>query len=319
MSHHRNRPSESMNGPGEAVRPMGKRPAPASAKGRPREEPSSLHAPSNCRWAYVAGTVRTTPTVNAAGVLWTCRLRDQGTTPLFLREECEACGRWSVREGPARSEWPDGAEEPSQSSASPVTRVRYRRGAAIIQEGARADVLYTILSGTAKLYKMTSSSRAIGIDICAPGSPLGAEWMLQESLFPATAVALEDTTCVAVSRRVVLTLLNEHPALVRELVSQAGEHLSNLMSRMAQLAGARVEARFAHLFLALADKIGVREDGRIAIRIPLLRQDLADLTGTTVETTIRLMSRWDREGILTTQVGGFVIRHRKTLERFRRS
>jgi hypothetical protein len=161
------------------------------------------------------------PTVDAASVLWTCRLREQAAA-VFTREECESCRRWCPREGLVSSKWICGSGENPQPSASPVARTRYRRGETIIQEGARADVLCTILSGTAKLFKMTSSSRAIGIDICGPGSPLGAEWMLQEMSFPATAVALEDTTCVTVSHRVVVSLLNEHPSLARSKPTARG-------------------------------------------------------------------------------------------------
>lgn len=143
--------------------------------------------------------------------------------------------------------------------------------------------------------------------------------MLRETSFPATAAALEEATCVKVSRRVVVSLLNEHPPLLRELVCQISEHVSNLMTRIADLAGARVEARLAHLLLALADKVGLQDGGKIAIRIPLLRQDLADLTGTTIETSIRVMSRWDKQGIVTSEPGGFVIRDRRALERLRRT
>jgi CRP-like cAMP-binding protein len=100
-------------------------------------------------------------------------------------------------------------------------------------------------------------------------------------------------------------------------VSETSEYLLSLMSQAADVAGARVEARFAHLFLALAAKVGTRENGRVAIKIRLARQDLADLTGTTVETSIRLMRRWHQQGLVTTKAGGFVIRDLATLELLR--
>jgi CRP/FNR family transcriptional regulator len=205
------------------------------------------------------------------------------------------------------------------SSASPIGRVAYRRGASIIQEGVPADVLYTILSGAAKLCKTTASGRAIGFGISAPGSPLGAEWILQGSMSAVMAVALDDTICAAVPRQMVAAFLDEHPLLLREVVCEIGMHERHLMNRIAEVAGARVEVRFAHLFLELAVKVGVRQHGQITIRAPLLRQDLADLTGTTVESSIRLMTRWGRLGIVTTQPGGFVIRDWAALERLRRS
>lgn len=213
------------------------------------------------------------------------------------------------------TEWASGANEPAPSSPSPIGRVQYRRGAAIIQEGAPANFLHTILSGTVKLFKTTPSRRSIGIGISGPGSPLGSEWILQGSPFVTMAVALEDTTCVATPRRAVVNLLDAHPALLRELIAEVSEYELGLITRIAEVAGAGVHSRFANLFLDLALKVGVRKDGRIVIRIPLRRQDLADLTATRVETTIRLMRRWEKQGLVTTQAGGFVIRDVAQLER----
>jgi len=293
--------------------------SPVAAQLGPRDELPSRQTPWNCGWAHVAGTVRTAPTADAPGVLWSCRIRERAAAPLFTREECRACGRWCPREGIVSADWTSGACASPPSSASPIRHVHYRRGSPIIQEGAPADVLYTILSGTAKLFKLTSSGSAIGIGISVPGSPLGAEWILEGSSFATMAVALEGTTCIAAPRHVVVSLLDRHPLLLRELLCEISQRERYLMGRIAELGGARVEARFAHLFLELAVRVGVREHGQIVIRTPLLRQDLADLAGTTVETSIRLMSRWNKQGIVTTRAGGFVIRDRTTLEHLRRS
>ena len=80
-------------------------------------------------------------------------------------------------------------------------------------------------------------------------------------------------------------------------------------------AGGRVETRFAHLFLKLADKAGRAGPEGIAIQMALSRQDLADLTGTTIETCIRIMSRWSKEGLVRTERNGFVVLDRAALER----
>lgn len=76
----------------------------------------------------------------------------------------------------------------------------------------------------------------------------------------------------------------------------------------------RVEGRFARLFLKLADQIGKPERGGIFVAMPLTRQELADLTGTTIETAIRIMSRWQKDDIVRTEKDGFVIVDRKALQ-----
>ena len=49
--------------------------------------------------------------------------------------------------------------------------------------------------------------------------------------------------------------------------------------------------------------------------MPLSRQELADLTGTTIETCIRIMSRWNKDEVVRTEKDGFVVLDRGELER----
>lgn len=76
-----------------------------------------------------------------------------------------------------------------------------------------------------------------------------------------------------------------------------------------------METRFAHLFLKLADRMGRPSPDGTFIPMPLSRQELADLTGTTLETCIRIMSRWGKESVVRTEKDGFNLLDRRTLER----
>jgi CRP/FNR family transcriptional regulator len=76
---------------------------------------------------------------------------------------------------------------------------------------------------------------------------------------------------------------------------------------MADMTGS-VEYRVARLFLTLAERLGHKRDGEIFLPLPLSRQDIADLVGTTIETAIRIMSRWQKEGVVETDPRGFLVR-----------
>jgi CRP/FNR family transcriptional regulator len=73
------------------------------------------------------------------------------------------------------------------------------------------------------------------------------------------------------------------------------------------LAGERVERRLAHILLKLADRTGRKGPDGTLITIPLSRQDLADMAGTTLETAIRLMSRFNLLGMVKTLKGGYLL------------
>ena len=93
------------------------------------------------------------------------------------------------------------------------------------------------------------------------------------------------------------------------------QRIVELTRRIPEVAGGRVETRFAHLFLKLADKMGRPGAEGTSIPMALSRQDLADLTGTTIETCIRIMSRWGKEGRVRTDKDGFVVLDRAELEK----
>jgi CRP-like cAMP-binding protein len=50
------------------------------------------------------------------------------------------------------------------------------------------------------------------------------------------------------------------------------------------------------------------------IPMPLSRQELADMTGTTIETAIRIMSRWSKQDIVRTEKDGFTLVNREELD-----
>jgi len=79
------------------------------------------------------------------------------------------------------------------------------------------------------------------------------------------------------------------------------------MINMQTLAGERVERRMAHILYKLANRLGHAEADGILITIPLSRQDLADMACTTLETAIRTVSRFNKEGLIATRRGGYVV------------
>jgi CRP-like cAMP-binding protein len=69
------------------------------------------------------------------------------------------------------------------------------------------------------------------------------------------------------------------------------------------LAADPVEARLAAALVRIAEREGVRTRDRLTLPFQLTRQSLADMTGTTVETAIRVLGRWQREGLLDEEDG----------------
>ena len=126
---------------------------------------------------------------------------------------------------------------------------------------------------------------------------------------------MEPTLCLRLPKEDFYELLERRPSLVRGLLMAMTHRLVLLTNRLAERTGGRVETRFARFFLKLADDIGQPNDKGVLIPMPLARQDLADLLGTTVETSIRIMSRWGKDGVVLTRKEGFLVANPGVLER----
>lgn len=186
----------------------------------------------------------------------------------------------------------------------------YIRGDSLFDEGDAATHFFVVLTGRVKVFKRASSGQDRILEMFGAGGLLGAVAVYEQRPYPAAAEAMEATRCLVTPSDAMFALLEERPTLVRGLLGSLSIRLIELTSRLTDLTAGRIEARLARLFLKLADQLGRPDRGGVFIPLVLSRQELADLTGTTIETTIRIMSRWNKEAILRTEKDGFVLLRR---------
>ena len=206
-------------------------------------------------------------------------------------------------------------EDVDRQRLGEITSVKqFSRGEEIFREGSPPEFSYLIVTGRVKIFKITPAGRDIILELFSAGDLFGAIAAYRGIPYPASAAALEDATLLQVPQKKFFMLLEQHPSLVRGLLLSLTQRLVQLTNRIASLTGGRLEPRFARLFLKLADEVGKSGPEGQVVPLALSRQELADMTGTTIETCIRLMSRWSKEGIVRTGKDGFVLLDRKTLE-----
>jgi len=196
-----------------------------------------------------------------------------------------------------------------------VARVQqFAKGDLIFEQDSPSE-FYAITSGRVKIFKMMPNGKDVILEVFGPGDPLGAVAAYMDRPFPASASALEDTTCVIIPRGAFFRLLETQPSLVRGLLLGLTTRLVELTNRLAELTGGRIEPRFARLFLKLGSEMGRADRGGSFIPLALSRQELADMTGTTIETCIRIMSRWNKDDVVRTEKDGFILLDLAELER----
>ncbi|MDJ0764763.1 MAG: Crp/Fnr family transcriptional regulator [Myxococcota bacterium] len=199
--------------------------------------------------------------------------------------------------------------------AKETTLLKLDRQAFVWNEGDVSRYLYFIVNGRVKLIKHSETGKDVIIEIYGPGEPIGEMALFVGGTYTTAAVCLSPTELLCVPRQHVIDLLSAFPHLALKSLRGMSRRQRMLMQKIKELAAGGVEYRMAHLLLKLADRIG-EESGDADITIPLVlsRQDIADLVGTTVETAIRVMSRWRKMDIVTNDKRGICIRDRETLE-----
>ena len=191
------------------------------------------------------------------------------------------------------------------------TRV-FRKGETIFSEGERsADLLFVVL-GAVKIVKV-SHERSVVVRLLGPGEPMGIIASLQSIAYPASAVAVEPCAVLEIPERDFFGIADRHPEITRQLLQMFMTRQADLAQRCQDLTFS-AEQRVAKSLLVLSRKIGRRQGDATLVPLWLNRQDIADLAGTTLETAIRIMSRWGKAEVVTTLEHGFLI---PDLERLR--
>jgi CRP/FNR family transcriptional regulator len=192
--------------------------------------------------------------------------------------------------------------------------VTFHADAAIVREGQHSESLFIVLRGRVKMSRATPVGRTVILALFGPGEVFGAVAALASRTADASITAIEETQCLEVDRATLFALFSREPRLLEQILPFVARQLVECKNCMVELTGSRVEIRFAHLFLKLGERIGVPRGDGVFLPIRLSRQELADMTGTTIETCIRLMSRWKAEALVDTLGDGFLLRDRAALE-----
>lgn len=181
----------------------------------------------------------------------------------------------------------------------------FARDRTIFHEGARAARFWLVESGQVKIVKYGQDGREVVIEVISPGEVFGGATMLMER-HPATAVAMSDATTQSLSLEDYERLLRQYPAVALRVIRALGERLLGVIG-VRVVVSQRVEGRVAHILLKLASKCGTHEPEGWRITLSLTRQDIADLADTSLETAIRVMSRFRKQGWVRTLRGGYVV------------
>lgn len=162
-------------------------------------------------------------------------------------------------------------------------------------QGDPADYLYILTAGQVKLLQTNPSGQQVNLRTIYPWQMFGALGAVRErAMYPANAQALMNSTALAMKSFFLKEMMQTRPHLAAGLMQLMTSYIQEMQSRYRELATERVEQRIARALLRLTSLSGQKVD--IGIELSFSRQDVAEMSGTTLYTVSRVMADWERQG-----------------------
>lgn len=171
-------------------------------------------------------------------------------------------------------------------------------GEFFFNEGDEADHFFVLTSGRVKVTQLTPEGHQVVIRILNAGDVMGAVGAFGDPTYPVSTQAVEAAAALAWTSSTMRQLLESEPPIALNAVKFVAERLHDLQRRYRELMTERVERRVARALVRLAHEAGRQVEEGVEVDFPVSRQDIAEMTGTTLYTVSRLMSAWEGKGIV---------------------
>ncbi len=176
---------------------------------------------------------------------------------------------------------------------------RLASGDAAFRQGEIADRFFVLLHGHLKVVQVTPDGDQVVVRYVNPGDVFGIARAMRRPNYPASTIAVQESLALSWPSAEWDQFTATNPHFASNAMQTVGQRLQDAHARIQQLSTEEVEQRVARAILRLVDQSGQQTPEGIVIEFPITRQDIAEMTGTTLHTVSRLMSAWKDKGVVT--------------------
>ena len=176
--------------------------------------------------------------------------------------------------------------------------LRVPRNGAVFEQGEDAHSFFLLLHGHVRASKTTPTGDQIVVRYVVAGETFGIALAIGLTQYPATATAVDDSIVLAWPSAAWPRLVAKFPSIAANTLQTVGHRLQETHARVIEMSTQQVEQRIAHALLRLAKQAGRKLEHGIQIDFPISRQDIAQMTGTTLHTVSRILSGWEQLGLI---------------------
>jgi CRP-like cAMP-binding protein len=178
--------------------------------------------------------------------------------------------------------------------------VHYTKSQPIIREGEVPDSFQIVAQGLVKVYKASPSGKEFIIDIRRRGEIFGEISAMDEVIVHYASVqAIEETDVLTISKKDFVTFTAQNPKVMARITSLEMLRISHLYSKLINLVSDKADQRVAKVLYALTCKYGSN--------LQFTHKEIAEMSGTTDETTTRILTSLKKKGILRLHRGNLEV------------
>ena len=173
----------------------------------------------------------------------------------------------------------------------------YKKGQAIFYEGNHSVGLYCVFEGKVKLSKLGKDGKEQIVRFSKTGDIMGYRALLSNEPYQATATAMEDSHICLITKENLLKVTGNNPWLSLKLIQLLSQDLKTAEQHLIDVAQKTVKERISESLLQLINTFGFLHDGK-TLNVQMTRSEIADMAGTTTESTIRTLAQLSSDGII---------------------
>lgn len=212
------------------------------------------------------------------------------------RETCVACGKLlCIHNIPLLSSL--SPEETVKISAGVSSRT-FEKGELIFKQGQRANRLYIVCSGQAKVYKVSADGKEQILYLLSEGDFIGAFNLLKEDEFDFNAEALETTHISMLEKGAFDKIVLSNPQITLKIFEKAYERINKAENLVARLSSGNPDAKVLSLLRDLAVDFGTPTPRGILLELNMSREEMASYAGIARETMSRKLKFFQEAGLI---------------------
>jgi CRP/FNR family transcriptional regulator, nitrogen oxide reductase regulator len=176
-------------------------------------------------------------------------------------------------------------------------------------QGDPADSIFILREGRVKLTQLSADGQQILLRVLGPWDLFAIVGLIPGRNYPVSAQVTESGSAFVWKNNTLMGLAQQYPPLATNAMQLMAGYLQEFQDRLREMATERVERRLARTLIRLASQTGKKTEQGILIDLQLTRQDLAEMTGTTLYTVSRILSQWESAGLIISGRERVVVRN----------